>query len=83
MQPKVSVFNPDFSFDFDDGTTSRKEPLKRKLVQEDENNENNSDLEENNESKKELETLINKKGIFIPISFKENSKLTKLIFRPC
>jgi hypothetical protein len=60
---KNSVFNPDFSFEIDNENSIKTAPQKRKLEAKPSPQTNDSDLEDS-ESKKELDALINKKGIY-------------------
>lgn len=61
MQPKATLFNPDFSFELgSENTTAKEIQLKRKLEEKNESKDENSDSEVES-SKKELESLISKK----------------------
>ena len=67
---KNSVFNPDFSFEIDNENSIKTASQKRKLeAKPPPPQTNDSDLEDS-ESKKELDALINKKGIYKLLSYK-------------
>ena len=60
MKTKNSVFNPEFSFEL--GNAGAPKIAQKRKLEEIKKEANDSDSEQDDESKKELETLIKKKG---------------------